>query len=285
MRHEGTKTRRHGGALGGKPPVAPGVGVARRRERRGAVMVEFVLVLPLLMLVLALLFYFGSLAVRVQQGNAMARYEVWRSAMDGEGPGAASDGGADELRSAFYPGEASAVERTWSAADFPELPYQRLMDGAGAASADAGRLAWAWVRDMDGRDRQPRGLGEVFEVSHAGAAERWGRISRAVQRDAEAAANPERAPLRRGQVRVRGAWGYIEQWRASSPTWLADLEGSTAAVDATRDAFLDPLDLLLESEARAQGSRSGVNERDTLTGLLRVFYLETPAYRGPEVME
>lgn len=247
-------------------------------------MIEFVLVLPLLMLVLALLFYFGSLAVRVHQANAMARYEVWRSAMDGSGPGVARDGDAAELDAAFFPGPNSRVTRSWSGEDFPEAPYEHLISGAEATSVGAGRLASAWIMEPSGGDRQSRGVGQQFDVTHNAETRRWARIAAAVEGGgAGDGENPEAAPLRRGQVRIRGTWGFVDNWRAAAPHWLSDLPGSPAATEATRDAFLEPLDLQLESETRAQAWRTGSEHRHTLTGLMRTFYLETPRYLGPTV--
>ncbi|MEX2672997.1 MAG: hypothetical protein WD294_12905 [Phycisphaeraceae bacterium] len=244
-------------------------------------MTEFVLVMPMLMLVLALLFYFGSLGVRVQQGSAMARYEVWRAAMEGTGPAVEADGAADQLRAAFFPGQQSTVQQTLSEDVFPVAPYRQLLDSAESESGDAARLAWAWLHEGAGSYRQRRGVGERYEVRHDQAAQQWGRIG-SVAGEGE---NPERFPIRRGQGRISGDWAYVEDWRAASPDWLSDLEGSPAAVDATRDAFLESLDLLMEAEARSQAWRTGRTPEQTLSGLMRSFYLKTPRYLGPTVNE
>ncbi len=54
---------------------------------RGSAMTETVLVLPLIFVVLALLFFFGQAMTRWQRSSVTDRYEVWRQAQYAPGPG------------------------------------------------------------------------------------------------------------------------------------------------------------------------------------------------------
>ncbi len=82
----------------------------------GTAMMETVLVLPLVLVVLALLFFFGQAMTRLQRSSVTDRYEAWRQTQYAPGPGAEYSrgpvefGGAGLLDQAFFAGNASDLD-------------------------------------------------------------------------------------------------------------------------------------------------------------------------------
>lgn len=79
-------------------------------------MTETVLVLPLIFVVLALLFFFGQAMTRLQRSSVTDRYEAWRQAQYAPAPGVSFDkdsrsfGSADLLNEAFFAGNADRLD-------------------------------------------------------------------------------------------------------------------------------------------------------------------------------
>lgn len=79
-------------------------------------MTETVLVLPLILVVLALLFFFGQAMTRWQRSSVTDRYEAWRQAQYATGPGVdfakygQSFGSTDLLNEAFFAGNADRLD-------------------------------------------------------------------------------------------------------------------------------------------------------------------------------
>lgn len=79
-------------------------------------MTETVLVLPLIFVVLALLFFFGQAMTRWQRSSVTDRYEAWRQAQYAPGPGAefaknpSEFGDADLLNQAFFADNADTLD-------------------------------------------------------------------------------------------------------------------------------------------------------------------------------
>ncbi len=79
-------------------------------------MTETVLVLPLILLVLALLFFFGQAMTRLQRSSVTDRYEAWRQAQYAPAPGvdfakhSRVFGSADLLNEAFFAGNADRLD-------------------------------------------------------------------------------------------------------------------------------------------------------------------------------
>ena len=79
-------------------------------------MTETVLVLPLVFVVLALLFFFGQAMTRWQRSSVTDRYEAWREAQYAPGPGVRFEkhnpvfGPADQLNEAFFAGRADRID-------------------------------------------------------------------------------------------------------------------------------------------------------------------------------
>ncbi|MEM1355977.1 MAG: hypothetical protein AAGH88_13975 [Planctomycetota bacterium] len=73
------------------------------RNRRGAVMVETVLIMPVLFVVFVLIFYLGWNIRRLEKTTQMDRYEAWRAAMPGSpGPGHSHENGHEQMNDAFF---------------------------------------------------------------------------------------------------------------------------------------------------------------------------------------
>jgi hypothetical protein len=138
------------------------------RRRRGAAILEFLLVLPFLAFLLTLIFFFGWARTNQQHVEAAARYVSWRDLHNGEAGADGSDhayihwGEPDEqdqrdeflsdyrrrnvvevtedlLNERFFFGQARDIAIGRSAG--PDDTIRDLVDAAGAISADAGDLA------------------------------------------------------------------------------------------------------------------------------------------------
>jgi hypothetical protein len=127
------------------------------RTRRGAALIEFVLVIPLLALVLGLTFFFGW-SMRNQQRMRMAfRYAAWRR-VHGVGETLPSPVSSREINRKFFGDAAAGV-----GVHFPRGPDQVLIDYVGEVSARSGRagaLAEELVLGHFPRGRGARGSAE-----------------------------------------------------------------------------------------------------------------------------
>jgi hypothetical protein len=256
-------------------------------------MSEFVLITPLVVVILALLFYMGGLMDRAERMTQVPRYEVWRHIEQGTGPAADDNLGHPQLNQAFFSNKATAINHRFSETDsyFPDEPYTELIQDAGCTS-DASAFINAFVyRPGNGSDyRLDTGLRNTFAVYHADASTQWTRAS-SLSRTAPQ--NPEETtPLQRQHVRIGTDWSYTNDWRASSPLWQ-DTRGTEIGIGhlrANRDAFylsydssLDAIDGNNLPEYSDQPSGPQNVDMDSLAGLVRSMYLLAPGYRGPTV--
>ncbi|MEM8737987.1 MAG: TadE family protein [Planctomycetota bacterium] len=111
------------------------------RRRRGAAMLEALLVLPFIMVLLAIVIYFGFAFERLQRTVIADRYEATRGAARAPGPSTGIDASAStrELRRTFYAGD--DVTLTFEPSDFfPIEPTEALQTAAADLEPDAGRL-------------------------------------------------------------------------------------------------------------------------------------------------
>ncbi len=256
--------------------------IRNQARRRGAVMMEFVLIIPLVMIILALLFYMGRLVVRVHHASVMARYETWRQVAQGPGPSSNDPLGHPQLNEAFFGGNASTIRHAVDDGAFPEEPYQDLITAASTQSSDARTLADALVYHSGGNMRNSHGHREGFHVMHDNTIDTWDRLIAVTGSDVE---NPERSPLTRRHVRIGTDWPYTNDWRASDTQWRDTWGVDPHPLRARRDAFWLPWDLALDgvdgaSHLEYYNSRSEV-PGESLAGLVRGLYLYAPEYRGP----
>jgi hypothetical protein len=83
---------------------------------RGSAMTETVLILPLILVVLALIYFFGLSMTRLQRSSVTDRYEAWRQAIYATGPGAEFEknpkgfGRTGLLNETFFAGNADSLE-------------------------------------------------------------------------------------------------------------------------------------------------------------------------------
>ncbi|MCE9592516.1 MAG: hypothetical protein K8S99_18570 [Planctomycetes bacterium] len=145
----------------------------RTPHRRGAVMSEMVLVLPLILLILALLIFFGYGMVRVQHSQVMDRYEAWRAAshtlynepggssLTVSRPPNADDTNAHQLlNETFFANNASSITHSVGNSLSGDAT-EELISRTSGFSADAGNVARAVYNSL------PDGRTDEFHVTHA----------------------------------------------------------------------------------------------------------------------
>ena len=246
-------------------------------------MTEMVLIIPLLAVIIALLFYFGRLVVRVHHASLTARYETWRQADDAPGPSSNDDTGHLELNRAFFNGNASEMHHVVNDNEFPEEPYIDLIGAAGQISPEAQRLADAVVYRQGGDFRNSHGHREGFGVLHDDTLAAWDRLN-SVGADV---GNPEQTPLSRRFFRIGTDWMYNPEWTASADIWARSGDVDPHPLRARRDAFFLPFDQGLDNvDGSTSLEYSGGQAQvpgDSLPGMVRGMYLRPPAYRGPRV--
>jgi hypothetical protein len=259
-------------------------------RRRGAVMAEFVLIIPLIVMLLALLLYLGRLVVRVHHASVMARYEVWRQVNDAPGPhseGPAGEVSSDQqvlLNETFFGGKASQIVQSHNNGGFPSEPYQQLIDTAGQFSPDARTLADTLIYHSGGDYRGSSGHREGFATKYDNTVARWEGILSVGSRNVE---NPELSSLIRRHSRIGTDWPYTIDFRASADEWV-DTQGTDPhPLRARRDAFWLDFDQGLDSVDGSQSSEyhdsDSQHTGDNLAALVRRLYLQPPGYRGPKL--
>jgi len=234
----------------------------------GAVMSEMVLVTPLLLVILALTFYFGRLVIRNQHAQVMARYETWRQVTDAPGPT-----GHGQLNSAFFASNAESVGDHINDNQFTEEPYELFVTAARLESAAAGDFASAYVYEPDGdTPRLSHGRREGFTVTYT--------TDVPLLEDME-------GPIRRHHARIGHEWHYVNDWTAGPNEW----RGGTPTphhLRALRDVFYQQFDDQLDAidgDSNPEYS-TDATQRATdavLASFIRTLYLSNPPYRGPIV--
>ena len=253
----------------------------------GAVMSEFVLILPMIIVILALLFYFGHLVIRAEHTITMARYETWRRAAGAPGPYADDATGSTLLNQTFLANRATTLDINDPTTDhyFPNDPYELMIDSAQGVSPSAGDIADAFLYWPNGNHRNSRGRRVTLSVTHEDTVEMWNRITSIARRDI---ANPEQTPLRRRHTRIGTDWSYTNDWRASADRWADTSGGNRHHLQAVRDVFFADFDTDLDAidgdgTDEPNGSPYEYPNHDALAGQVRELYLANPGYEGPTV--
>lgn len=246
---------------------------------RGAAMTEMVLVLPLLLVILSLVFFFGRLMVRAQHTQVMSRYETWRQVIEAPGPAPLNEFSSPsytQMNVTFFGNQAAQVSHTINDNNFPDDTYGDLIEAATNASADAGALAQSLLYRPPGDEpRMSHGHREGFRVSYTTEVPLWRRME---------------GPIDRHSARVGHEWHFSHDWTAGPDRW----EGSAQPPHHLRslrdvflmdfDEFLDGLDGDTNPEyGEDQGTQAPNDE--VLASFLRTLYLYEPAYRGPIVFD
>jgi len=255
-----------------------------RRRSRGAAMAEFVLVMPLIVVIIVLLFYMGRLMIEAQKATVMVRYEVWRDVDQAPRPGSDEANNHPQLNQVFYDNRAQDITHVGHNGAFPEDPYDQMQDAGDRISPDAGVLANTWMFTPDQTHRNPRGRREAFGVLGKDRQRaRWEGATSIARRDIR---NPEEAMIRRRHLRIADAWSFTNNWRASDDQWENVGGNGRGHLRAVRDAFFMPFDQQLDAiDGTAERECCGGPEHpgDSLAGLLRRLYVQSPGYRGPTV--
>ncbi len=233
----------------------------RKRARRGTALFEFLLVVPVLLLVFVLLLYFGKALVRAQKGWVSDRYEAWRQADNGTGP--YSDGhGNPQINDLFYRGKATGL-RYDGDHYFPDNAPVAL---AGGAAGDTSGLI------NDYHERFPRGQRVEFNTRH--------------YHDPNHLTAQFDGPIEHRHTRLGPDWKFANGWKRESNEWKhSDKDDPTDRYDARqtvgpwnippiRDRFFPAFDRDMQL-MNAQGNPMG--------GYLRAQYNHRPDYKGPEV--
>lgn len=256
--------------------------LARTSRTRGTVMTETLLVLPMLMLILSLIFYFGRLAVRVQHASVMARYEAWRDVANAPGPRPTSDlHNHPQLNSAFFGDRAQSIQWTYNGRSFATEALEQTVSLAGELSADAHLLADAILfRPPDATPRLPHGHREGFRVEYHTEVPLWQSLD---------------GPFRRQHIVMNGDWRYTVDWRAGPDEWTGHAAISGLHPHHSRglrDAFLidldgefDGIDGDHEPEYASYPDGPQHHDGSVLAGFIRSLYLASPGYHGPIVYD
>ncbi len=245
-----------------------GVGRSGDRRRRGAVMMEFTLLLPLFLVFLGLIFYMGMTMTRAGRITQAARYEAWRDVawryLDWHdvnwnarttatpdwpeyfdtGPSYDGNPGGEELMNReFSNGRSSFFDRTERDTYFPPELFDEMIRVVGEKNPDgmATAMMSSFLYKPSGEHRFPRGERQIFEVAHADSLDLWQRIGRVL--GGNGPGNGDQAAeqtLRRGHIRIADEWRFIHDWTAAHPMWSTFGSIMPSEVRQNNDKLADP---------------------------------------------
>ncbi len=244
-------------------------------RRRGAVMAETVLILPVILVLLLMLLFYGYSVTRLQRASMPDRYEAWRRVHYADGPRAGglsttqfpAYAGTDHINATFWNDRARTITHG-TTSNFPNETREAMIDGASRASVDAGRYA-----DNLLYNELPHGITARFGTTHD---HQLGLIQ------SEALVGP----ISHSHTRIGTEWKYVDgmierddgKWVHIQPIHGLDDQGRFLRISpvnighAVRDTFL----LALDEPMRQIG-------RDRVSGVVRGYYQRFPGYVGPDV--
>jgi hypothetical protein len=257
-------------------------------------MSETVLVLPLVFVVLALLFFFGQAMTRLQRSSVTDRYEAWRQTLYAPGPGAQfakrgrSFGDAGLLNQAFFAGNASRLDIADRSGRIDvqepiDLVANQTLDTAVESTSPRYDPATAQQAVRDFARRAPAWWRIDLSTEHTYTVPLYQRFA---------------GPVRHQSTRIDGDWSFaswIEQKHRGVPSDVADtLTNDVLFVGDTNDA--DGLRDLNELRPQALFGLYDVYYRDAdqpletlaqqgnpLASAVRGIYLNLPTYVGPTI--
>ena len=225
---------------------------------------EMVLVLPLLFVILALLFYFGRGIVRVQHAQVMDRYEAWRQAAGAPGPAAGGGVGSDQLNQLFFGANADSIDYDASGW-FPPQAADGLVDAAVERQAPLEyrfpELVQAAVARAD------NGRTVAFATRHSNSVPLLGQFG---------------GPIRHGHTRIGHDWAHVNGWSVTTQSaggllgvrqWNRAGPYGPNIQAPVRDVHYPTFD----ADLAAVGN--------PLAQAIRGIYLSQPGYGGPNVDE
>lgn len=148
------------------------------RQRRGAVLIEFVMCIPLLGLVTAAIFFFGWAMMNQQHVRVSDRYATWRSLYGWQGykSDAGKDLTAEEiLNLLFFRDKATSVGISGSGGVDPDS-IEGMVNAAGRYGADPENLA-----DESVQERFPHGRVANVSAGFKPIMGVWKRLSGAIR--------------------------------------------------------------------------------------------------------
>lgn len=214
-------------------------------------MIETVLTLPIIMVLLLMLLYYGWSMARLQRAAMVDRYEAWRQVYNAPGPAITSSN--SQINQAFWSNQAIGITDT-SPGLLPDDTRDELVALAAAGSPEAGDLADALLYDV-----LPHGRSIRFTTSHDAMSE---------------AVEAIHGPIRHTHTRIHNEWKFANGVRLSGGAWEEAPPRVTPGM-MVANTFMTELDPQLESIA---GGDSGA----AASGV-RGFYTRFPGYTGPEV--
>jgi hypothetical protein len=211
----------------------------------GAVMIELLLVLPVVMLIISLLFFFGTGMMNLQRSSGMDRYAVWRSVANAPGPSSAA-----QLNQTFFHDDADDIDFQQTKY-FPDDVANRLVAAATMYDDQTGNYTQALVNNL------PSGQKFSFQTTHHSNIPLWQRMADTNQH---------------AHVRFDNEWKYANGITdIGNGNWVPRSPYVTPA-STIRDVFFTDFDDRVEPY---------INSDNGLARLLRDFYVRYPAYRGP----
>ncbi len=257
-------------------------------------MMETVLVLPLIFVILALLFFFGQSMTRLQRSSVTDRYEAWRQTQYAPGPGAEfakrqnDFGDADLLNQAFFAGNASGLTVADRAGRINISEPTEIVASAATEIAPPSDIP-AYNPDAAGEmvrqrhDRSPAWWRVDLATEHTSSVEFYQRFAGAV---------------RHQHTVVDGDWSYgswIEQLNRGDREVLAEtLEDDVYFIgdrgDATPDLdYLQPHGVMGVAETFFTDfdtplEQMGEQNDNPIAQAIRLIYLNFGLYRGPQVL-
>jgi hypothetical protein len=230
----------------------PRLAVRRGRLTVGAAMIETILVMPLLLVMLSLILFFGWNFKRLITASSIDRYEAWRLA--DHAPGPSSDGwSSGQIVRSFMPSDEPRLDR----AIFDQYPTdapEQMQRAAGEIHSDAGPLAQRMI------DELPLGSGVRFSGRYATTSRFWERLS---------------TPIRHDHVRLDGDWRFANgiAWNPVKEKW--EPWGHRVAIGRlVREELFSEFDNLLDPYVAGDNA---------LARSVREFYTSYPGYSGPEL--
>ncbi len=252
---------------------------------RGSAMTEMVLVLPLILVVLSLLLFFGLAMTRLQRSSVTDRYEAWRQTLYAPGPGAEFE----KLRPEF--GDAGLLNEAFFADNADGLTIE---DRSGRVTVDAPTDTVAVAAELinEGSDAL------IYEQALRSPA--WWRIDLATEHTSSVPLYQRFAgPVRHQHTRIDGDWAFaswIEQLHRGDRIVMgriltdeAHFIGDDNDSDGRRDLDdLRPqaLDGIYEVYYRESDEPFELLQAqgNPLADAVRGIYLNLPGYVGPQLL-
>ncbi len=261
-------------------------------------MMETILVLPLIFVILALLFFFGQAMTRLQRSSVTDRYEAWRQTQYAPGPGAefakspVEFGDADLLNQAFFAGNASKLSVTDRAGRVNITEPTTLVADAATDIANPSDLP----------NYDPQVAGDMVQSRHL-RSPAWWRVDLATEHTSNVPLFQRFAgPVHHQHTVIDGDWSYgswiEQQYRGErqilGETLVNDIYfiGDNNRYDGDPYPDLDdlrPHGIMGVSETFYQDFDPTLEQMDEqsdnpIARSIRIIYLSFSGYRGPQVL-